>query len=162
MRSWGLPCRLFIRYVDDIRVYVNLIKLGWRWTAQGWSYDENDQRDPITRTLEELNNSFDSVIDFLNFTTEWEGEFDNGFLPTLDMETKVNHAGKITYRFFRKPTCNNIVLQNGSCLPKNTIFSSLRQEVIRRLLHTSKDVPIDFKVSMLEEFIKLMRNSNHQ
>ena len=162
MRSWGLPCRLFIRYVDDIRVYVNLIKRGWRWTAQGWSYDENDQRDPITRTLEELNNSFDSVIDFLNFTTEWEGEFNNGFLLTLDMETTVNHDGKITCRFFRKPTCNNIVLQNGSCLPKNTIFSSLRQEVIRRLLHTSKDVPIDFKVSMLEEFIKLMRNSNHQ
>ena len=124
MKLWKLPCKLFIRYVDDIRVYVNFIKRGWRWSAKGWTFDIHDDRDPVSRTLEELNKSFDSVLSFLSFTTEWEGEFTSGFLPTLDMETKVKQDGKITYRFFRKPTCNNIVLQNGSCLPK-ILFSAL-------------------------------------
>ena len=163
MRMWQLTCHLFIRYVDDIRIYTHLLKPGWYWTRCGWRFNsEPDTRDPVTRTLQELNKSFDCIVSFLNFTTEWEGDFESGFLPTLDMETKVNVNGRITYRFFRKPTCNNLVVQNGTCLPKNTVFSALRQEVIRRLLNTSGDVEDEQVVQMIEDFIQLMRNSQHQ
>ena len=164
MKLWGLVCRLFVRYIDDIRIYTHIIKPGWYWTELGWIFDDKtpDDRDPVTRTLQELNKSFDSVINFLNFTTESEHEFETGYLPTLDMETKVDDRGMIKYRFFRKPTCNNIVIQNGTSLPRNTIFSSLRQEVIRRLSNTSADADIKLKIRILEDFIQLMRNSKHE
>jgi len=114
------------------------INPGWTWTENGWLFnkDEKDERDQLTRTMEEIRNALEFTVNFLIFTTESEGDFTIGFLPTLDMQTRVQDNGEIMYKFFCKPMCNNIVIQLGSGLPKNIIFSSLRQELVRRMLHT--------------------------
>ena len=35
----GLFCPLFIRYVDDIRIYLHPIAEGWAWSGQSWTFD---------------------------------------------------------------------------------------------------------------------------
>ena len=46
---------------------------------------------------------------------------------------------------------NNLVIENGSALPRNIIFGSLRQEIIRRLQNTSKDVGQETRIQLVED-----------
>ena len=41
MYSWGIKCKLYMRYIDDLRLYVYPIKQGWIWTEVGWMFDPN-------------------------------------------------------------------------------------------------------------------------
>ena len=41
MFSWGIRCKLYMRYIDDLRLYAYPIKPGWIWTNSGWRYDSN-------------------------------------------------------------------------------------------------------------------------
>ena len=89
---------------------------------------KEDARDDNTRTLEEVCKSMNAVLECLNFTMESEWDFPTGWLPTLDTQTQVQSNGVILFKFFNKPTGNNISIQFGSALPKDTVFSSLRKE----------------------------------
>ena len=37
----GLKVHLFMRYIDDIRIYMRAIPWGWQWSDQGWSYNKD-------------------------------------------------------------------------------------------------------------------------
>ena len=141
--SWGLVVQIYLRYIDDLRVYMAPINPGWSWGANGWTYNEemNDNRDPLTRTAEEMKKTLEFTVDFLKFTTESEKDFVSGFLPSLDAQTQVQEDGKVLFKFFRKPMANNVVIQFGTGLPKNVIFSALRQDLVRRMLNCCSDLP---------------------
>ena len=149
--------------MDDLRFYLKPIRKGYSWSDHGWVYDPDskDSRDPLTRTSEELSKSLNDMVDFLKFTTECEKDFSNGFLPTLDTQTKVMDDGQILFKFYSKPMANNITIQWGTALPKNTIFASLRQELVRRMLNSSCDLNMGERLQIIEEFIQLLINSKH-
>ena len=140
------------------------MKQGWKWTEAGWVFDPNihGQDCDIRYTCNEFCKNFNAVMDFLEFTTESEIDFETGFLPTLDTQTRVLDCGSILYKFFSKPMKNNLVVENGTSLPRNIVFGSLRQEVIRRLQNTSQNIDQQTKIYLIEELIQLMVNSNHQ
>ena len=52
----GLKVNIFMRYIDDIRVYLRAITRGWRWNKSKWEYvgEDEDERDDEVRTKEEL------------------------------------------------------------------------------------------------------------
>ena len=54
MYSWGIKCRIYMRYIDDLRIYAYPIKRGWQWTSNGWVYDESSEQsgNDIRRTCE--------------------------------------------------------------------------------------------------------------
>ena len=56
---------------------------------------------------------------------------------------------------------NNVVIQYGTGLPKNVIFSALRQDLVRRMLNCSSDLLWDERLKVIEDYIQLMVNSNH-
>ena len=161
-RLWGLSVQLYIRYIDDLRIYLRPIAKGWRWLEGGWVFDASfdDTRNPQERTCQEIAKSLNDTMSFLTFTAESEDDFNNGFLPTLDAQTKVMDNGEIMFKFFMKPMCNNIMIQYGTALPKDTIFASLRQDLVRRMLNTMS-VPWDERLVIVEDFIQLLRNSGH-
>ena len=169
-RSWGylhyklgLVVQLFCRYVDDIRLYLRPLLPGYRWTSKGWQYtQEADNRTPVRRTLEELNKALNDCWTFLEFTTEQEGEFSDDFLPTLDFATQVQENGYIKYKFFRKPMSSNMVLQKGTALSNGCVFSSLRQDLVRRLYNSDLSMGVHYRLSLIEEFIQLLVNSDHK
>ena len=164
MNRWGFLTKIFVRYIDDIRIYAYPIRIGWAWQNNGWKYDPktSDSRTPLERTCEELRKSFNSIFDFLRLTTECQEDFESKFLPTLDVETRIEDDGYVKYRFFSKPMKNNMVIQNGTGLSQDIIFSSLRQEVIRRLTNTCERVSTNEKIKLLEDFTQLMVNSGHK
>ena len=78
MISWGIRCKIFLRYIDDLRIYMYPLKDGWTRTTKGWYFNKEnipDGRNDVQRTSEELCKSFDSIMNFLEFTTESEDDF---------------------------------------------------------------------------------------
>ena len=75
--------------------------------------------------------------------------------------TKVQEDGVIEFKFFSKPMGNNLVIQKGTGLPKEIIFASLRQEVIRRMLNCSTRIHMEERMMVLENYIQLLVNSGH-
>ena len=158
-----LKIHLLYRYVDDIRVYLCPINPGWRWTHEGWRWDPSDRdSDPIENTRKQVKYSFEAVFEFLKFTTEDGGEYPDGMLPTLDFKTSTRDNGMIRFEFFKKNMENNRVLDRSTALSKGTIFSALRQNLVRRLLNTSEEVCMNKKLLIVEKFIQLMVNSGHK
>ena len=135
-----------------LRLYLAPIKPGWWWRDQSWVFDQltPDARSDEERTKEEVLKSLNGVLDFLGFTAENESDFEQKYLPTLDFQTRVTNNGKILFKHFDKPMLNNIVLENGTALSKNTIFSSLRQDLIRGLLNTSTEEPFCIRMEVIE------------
>ena len=162
-QSWKLVVNLFMRYIDDIRIYMKPIRKGWYW-HNGWKFDLHkvDDRDPETRTKEEMNKSFNEIIHFLKFTTEGQQDFPNNYLPTLDFQTQVGDNGLILYKHFDKPMTSNLCIQNGTALSKTTIFSSLRQDLCRRLLNTSVFENENIFFQVVSHFIQRMVNGGHK
>ena len=162
-KSWDVIIYIYFRYIDDLRIFLHPITKGWFWD-KGWKYDRHstDVSTPAERTIREISKSLNAVTNFIQFTAEGEGDFDNNFLPTLDFQTQVQSSGKIMFKFFSKPMANNITIQHGTGLSKSTVFSALRQEVIRRMLNTSIEIDFDERLRIVEDFIQLMINSGHR
>ena len=139
------------------------LKKGWWWFSGGWIFDpdKEDTRSEETRTKEEIAKSFNSVFDFSKFTAESAEDFEQQYLPMLDVHLKVLDDGKILSRHFYKPMINNMVLQNGTALSKGTVFSSLRQDLVRHLLNTSELEGIEQRLLIINECIQILVNSMH-
>ena len=136
----GLFCPLFIRYVDDIRIYLHPISEGWSWTGCEWKFDP-ELKDNLTseeRTKRAILKSLNGVLESIALTVETESDFSTGMLPTLDFQTRVRQDWEIEFKYYAKPMSSGLVIQLGTALSKQTIFSSLRQDLIRRLLNTSE------------------------
>ena len=162
----GLSAILFIRYVDDLRIYLNAINKGWSWKNGLWEYDKEeankDQRTPEQRTREEINKAFDSIIDCLEFTTETQSDYVEDTLPTLDVQIKTMPTGEIDYIHFSKPMASNILLEASTALSKSTVFNCLRHDLVRRLLHTRRETDWDTRIKIIEEYTQLLSNSGHR
>ena len=162
--SWDLCAYMYFRYIDDLRIYLYPITKGWMWESSGWKYDDKivDERSSIERTKDEIAKSLNAVSDFIQFTTEGEEDFNNHFLPTLDFQTKVLESGEIMFKFFSKPMANNITIQQGTGLSKNVVFSSLRQELVRRMVNCSIKLDWDERLEIVRDFVQLLINSGHK
>ena len=76
------------RYMDDIRLWMYSIRLGWRWTdgelvfSSTWRQEELDRgMTGLEKTTEVVKNMMNSICNFLSLTMETEADF-NGKLPT--------------------------------------------------------------------------------
>ena len=160
----GLVSPLFIRYVDDIRIYIFPINNGWRWEKNRWKFDGNtlDDLSNENRTKQEICKSFNSIMEGISLTMECEWEFDNHFLPTLDFQTHVRDDYEIEFKFFSKPMGSGLVIQAGTALSQQTVFTSLRQDLVRRLLNISPHIDQEIRLEIIEGYIQSMVNSGHK
>ena len=78
------------------------------------------------------------VFSFLKFTIELEEDFEEGYLPTLDIQIRVLEDGTTTYKYFEKPTNSNVMIQRRAALGESSKVSTLVQEIIRRMVNTSE------------------------
>ena len=81
-----------------------VIKKVWWWVDGKKVFDSSiqDDRDPQTRTREELQKSFDDVFAFLKLTIESENMFKTGYLSTLDFQTKISLQPSFTVCLFNQ------------------------------------------------------------
>ena len=165
-RQWklGLKVQIYFRYIDDLRFYLFPLTRGWRWLNSAWTYvgDSDNNGSTMAHTVREVGNSLNDIWEFIECTTECEEDFDNSYLATLDFQTKVDQNGIVHYKYYSKPMSNDRVLELGTSLSNNCIFSSLRQDLVRRLYTTGLMEPLETRMEIINNYIQLLVNSNHK
>ena len=113
------------RYMDDIRVWLHAIRLGWRWVdgellyRKEWRLEEMSAgMTPLQKTAEVLKMIMNGICGWLSLTMETEEMF-GGWLPTLDLEIRVDDLNKVIYRYYEKPMIPNMVLHKRSAMPNS-------------------------------------------
>ena len=138
----------YLRYVDDSRSFMRGFKKGVRWSKGAFAYDIDweieDYRlnlDEDTRNLNILLEAMNSVMSFLKFTGESPADYPDRRLPTLDCSLYVSD-GKILHSFFEKSMRADKCLDAKTALSPIVVSSSLRQEIVRRMINMHLDTPL--------------------
>ena len=79
-------------------------------------------------------------------------------LTTLDTKTWWD-GSQLNYMFYEKPHCPNKDLQRYAALSESSVWCSLNQEVVRRLLCCSDDLSVTEKQQILSTFAQKLRHS---
>ena len=108
-----------------------------------------------------LLDAMNSVMSFLNFTGESPSDYVDGRLPTLDCTLYVSNE-QVYHGFYEKSMRSNKCLDATTALSENVINSSLRQEIIRRLLNMHLETPLAEKIRTLDLFYDKMVYSGHK
>ena len=83
-------------------------------------------------------------------------------VPILDVKAKFNNESKkIEYKFYRKPMVNRLVMHRESALSMKSKITILTQECFRRLHNTSKDISLETKVEILNDFMEDLNMSGY-
>ena len=164
--------RMMKRYMDDGRVILPAIKPGWRLVKEGdqetlmysraWEEEDEEQGlsgEQITKRilLETMNN----IEDYLKFTAEVGEEYEEGWLPTLDMENRITEKNEVVYRQFEKPVSSKRTVQRTSAMGENIKHQILSQDMIRRLKNTSESLGGAAKVRAVDQYSQKLRNSGY-
>ena len=115
---------------------------------------------PTKRTATVLLDSMNSVMSFLKFTQEIGEDFQDGKLPSLDIQIWVD-GFVILFEFFSKTMSSNLVVHAQGALSEDTKLSTLAEETCRRLRKTSRRLDYSERMEILEEFSTKMVTSGH-
>ena len=63
-----------------------------------------------------VNKSMQEVLPFLNITTEIGEDFEDGWLPTLDISLKVDEREQVLWKIYEKPTASKVTVQSRSVM----------------------------------------------
>ena len=150
--------------------------------------DENEDISDEKRTARELQKAMNSIFPNIQFTLEIPEDFPEGRLPTLDFKcwiegetekisSKENQAevqiearqedvkswrSRILYCFFEKDMNSPFCILEKSALPENTKFSSLSQDLVRRMLNTSERISQQERNNVIENFVKKLTISGYR
>ena len=114
----GIHIKLFVRYVDDCRVFLNGVKRGWIWkdgtvvfSQKEYEDDEDSRQNTIKRRTRLITGMVCSLAINLKFTCEDCTQFEDNTLPILDTALWVEQ-GKVQYRNLTKLYLKRFMFMN--------------------------------------------------
>ena len=155
----------FMRYMDDGRVFLHPLKPGWRWVSGELQFtlrwrEEDKHKSGLEITRTALDQSMQEVIKCLRFTTE-VGEGEELWLPTLDIQIRVEKGNRVSYQYFEKPTTTNVTVQKRTALEENTKNQILANELMRRLGNTDREQNRRVKSTVIDQFATKLLTSGY-
>ena len=158
------------RYMDDVRVWLAAIRLGWRWTdgqlkyKRAWMLEERESKmTAMKKTTQVLEGIMNSICSWLVLTMENEDMFEERNLPTLDLKLWVAEDNTIMYVFFEKEMVSPMVLHKRSAMPEGVRRATLNHEMVRRMVNTTKKVSILERVKVVYGYAqKLINTLSHR
>ena len=167
MKMQGVDIEEYARYMDDGRVFMFCIKRGWRWTEGELVWKRDWAKEDEGRSLQEVtkaavDRSMQEVYSFLRFTTETGNEFEDGWLPTLDISLRVEEeTGEVKWKFFEKPTTARTTVQSRSAMGGLIKTQILANDLVRRLLNTKEDLPKAEIEKVVDAYTAKLERSGH-
>ena len=164
----GWLIHLLKRYVDDCTAVLETLKLGVRWSEmQGLSYnsvwEEEDKSSGLSddqRTMREFQKMANTILDFIQVTYDTCTDNVSGRLPILDLQCWVNDR-VIFHMYYEKPMASRYFIKEASAMSSNTKWSSLSQEIIRRMKNTSWRVPHTVREDILTDCMRKLQRSGY-
>ena len=102
-----IDIELNCRYMDDGRTWLYPIKEGWRLIdgklkfSGRWKMEDSNIGEE-ERTKKIMLGTQNMVEDYLKFTAEVPGEFEGGWLPTLDTSLKITEDNCTLFKYYEK------------------------------------------------------------
>ena len=115
-----------------------------------------DQRTALV--MQEVANS---ICPFTTFKTDCPSANENGWMPLLDIETRVLPDNSVSWRFYEKEVTSPFTILNASALPGKVKRVSLVQEGLRRLRNTRPDLVHTMKKELMEKLAEKMMVSGY-
>ena len=150
VKGEGINLELYVRYMDDGRIFCHALKRGWRWVEGGMRFCDKWAREDQDRTLldisvEVMKESMKGVKEYLPFTVETGADYGDGWLPTLDASLFVEEDNTILYRYYAKPTTTNTTIRRMTAMAENAKMQSLSNDLVRRLLNCKEGLPASYR-----------------
>ena len=165
LEDLGVRTWVTVRYVDDMRVALPPIKVGWRWYEGGLKYSKRwEQEDmvknvtPERRTKELLARTMEGVEDFLEFTMESGEDFPGGWLPTLDTSLKVGDDNRILFKFYEKETTSIKTIQKRTAMEQNSKIQIVANDLVRRMCNTMEELGEEETLSVIDNYAQKLLN----
>ena len=128
------------RYVDDMLVAII------------WDIIQNMDKVEVEKlVMDKMRMVADNVLRMLNFTVDYPGSSEVGWMPVLDLQVRTE-GNQIQFMYYEKPCSNNMVIGERSAMSSSTKRTVLIQEGLRRLLNTSPDLPDHYWRGIMEDF----------
>ena len=90
-----------------------------------------------------VNKSMQEVLPFLNITTEIGEDFEDGWLPTLDISLKVDEREQVLWKIYEKPTASKVTVQSRSVMGGGCC-NIVPRDIVPRDIVPRNIVPRDF------------------
>ena len=161
-------------YVDDVRTVTSVLKKGMRWDIienkflykEEWRVEDEIVGDTnTTRMSKQVNLAMNSIFENINFTMETAEDFPEKKLPTLDfklwVEKDEQSVQQIRYSFFEKVMKTPYCILARSAMAEQSKYSSLTQDLIRRLTNTKEDSSQEEKNDIVEIFVERLQISGY-
>ena len=104
-----------------------------------------------------------SINPDIQFTTETEYDFPpQNRLHTLDTDIWMSMDGTIMHSYYQKEMKTPLLLMRDSAMAGQQKFSILSNELMRRLGNIGRGVSHTEKLSIVETFIREMKNSGYE
>ena len=162
VRGAGLRLQLYMRYMDDGRLYLHPLKRGWRWRMgqlvfkKRWEI-EDGHKSLLEVTVDAIKGSMTGVTNYLRFTYETGSEYSDGWLPTLDTSLLVTPENVVVYKYYEKPTTANTTILKSTAMAENPKVQCLSNDLVRRLLNTREGLPLKYRAEVVNSYgVKLL------
>ena len=88
-------------------------------------YSTKERKD---HTRKEIMKVMNGILGFLKFTTETEDDYEDGYIPTLDMSMRMMNDSTLTYKFYEKPMGSKLCVGNNIAMSEQAKELILSQE----------------------------------
>ena len=161
--------KLHERYVDDTNLSAKQTELGARYdgtnivvTEETRIQDEGVMKDE--RTMKFLQSVANSIHPSIRMTIDYPTKYEEGKVPMLNVKMWIGEFGgrlQIMYEHYEKEMATKAVLHASSAIPFKMKRTVLTQEMLRIMLHCSKDLPREEVLKHQNNFMRKMQYSGY-
>ena len=164
----GWLIHMMKRYVNDCTAVLETLKMGVRWSEEvGLSYssvwETEDKASGLSddqRTMREFQKMANTILDFIRVTYDTCTDHESRKLPILDLQCWVE--GRVVFHmYYEKPCASQYFIKEASAMSANTKWSSLSQEIIRRMKNTSRRVAHEIRENILTDCMRKLKRSGY-
>ena len=168
LNKLGISPEIYERFKDDITLLMESMEKGTMFKdgklivdLEKKVLDEEKSDDAVTmEVIQEIANSINPMF---QFTVDTPSNHENGKLPILDLQVKINEEenNRLDFEFYEKPLKNKKLILSDSAIPAKDKRTILTQECLRRLRNTKVELGKDVQNKHLNEFMVKMKNSGY-
>ena len=165
----GIHLPLHERYVDDTNLTMKRTEVGARYNGErlvftGESRIEDEGMQDDKRTMLLIQAVTTHIHPSIRMTIDYPSNHTDGKVPMLDVKmwmTTQEGRTKIMYEHYEKAMVTKVVIHKESALPEQMKRTVLTHELLRILVHCSKDLPWETVCGHVNGYTKKLQFSGY-
>ena len=170
LQELNIQLNLHERYVDDTNLVGRQTAVGARYDGEqilitNESVIEDEELQDDERTMKLLQSIANTIHPSIRMTIDYPSRYTDGKVPMLNVRMwieEVEGRRLILYEHYEKEMATKMVIHAESAIPKSVKRTVLTQEVLRIMLHCSRNLPWDVVRGHINKFMLKMQLSRYE